>query len=416
MPPSDVVPPAATAALVAARAHPPAHAYPLFLAGMGSWFLAWGLQQVVVQWLLVERLHESAARVGLAQMALLLPALLLLLVGGALADRVERRRTLILLHVLAAVTAAVLGAAVWAGALSFAVLVVYSLMAGSLNAFVLPTRDALLSDVIRARVGRAVAGLTFVQHGGMLLGSLIGGLTGMAGAPVLLGLQACTLLAGTHALHRLPRDMRPDTGRRPPLRASDLLSGLVEVARSPVMRPIVLLNVSVGLVFVGTYVVLLPLLARELYGGGADRIAGLAGALPLGTIPGTLLIAARGGLAQPGRALLLGQGFAGLCLCALALGLPYPGALAAVVGWGLGGAFAINSSRTLFQEHASEANRGRVLSVYAFAVLGAGPVGALVAGLMADAFGTLATLAIYGVCMTLGLLATFVFGAVHRFR
>jgi MFS family permease len=86
------------------------------------------------------------------------------------------------------------------------------------------------------------------------------------------------------------------------------------------------------------------------------------------------------------------------------------------MGWGMGGAFAINSSRTLFQEHASEANRGRVLSVYAFAILGAGPVGALVAGLMADAFGTLATLAVYGTCMTLGLLATFVFGDVHRFR
>jgi MFS family permease len=391
-------------------------AYRFLLAGMASWFLAWGLQQVVLQWLVVERLGESAARLGTAQMALLLPALLFLLLGGAVADRVDRRRTLITLHWVAALSSVVLGTLLAMGAWSYELLLAYAFAAGSLHAFVVPARDALLSDVVHVRLGRAVAGLTVMQHGGQGLGSLLAGLAGVLGAPALLGLQAIVLLVGAAALRRLPSGVPHAEGSRIPLRFGELLGGLVEVLRSPVLRPLVLLNVSVGLVFVGAYVVLLPLLVRDVYGGGAGLIAGLAFGLPVGTISGSLVIAKRGGLERPGRALLLGQGFAGLCLLVLALGLPYYGAWMVVVGWGVGGAFAINASRTLFQLQASEANRGRVLSVYAFAVMGAGPFGAFLTGLLAGAVGTLATLAVHGALMTLALLATFAFTRVHHFR
>lgn len=395
---------------------PPAHAYQLFLAGMASWFGAWGLQHVLLQWLVVEKLRVSAARVGTAQMALLLPSLLFLLLGGALADRVDRRRALLVLHTLAALACAVLAALLGAGAPSYELVVGYAVVAGTLQAFALPARDALLSEVIRARVGRAVAGLTVVQHAGNGLGALVGGLASVLGAPALFGVQALVLVGGAVAWRRIPRDPRPVRGDRAPPSFAELLTGVVEVARSPVLRPLVLLNLSVGLVFISAYLVLLPLLVRELYGGGAARIAGMVGALPIGTIAVTLVIVARGGLARPGLALLLGQGFAALCLCALSLGLPYWGALAAVIAWGAGGAFAINAGRTLFQEHASEANRGRVLSVYSFAVLGAGPLGAFGTGLIADAIGPLAALAVHGTSMLLGLTAMAAFTRVHHFR
>jgi len=415
--PEPVSPVAAPGAPAAPETLPlPANAYPLFLGAMASWFTAWGLQGVMLQWLVVEELAVDAVRVGTAQMALLLPSLLFLLVGGALADRVDRRRVLIVVYAVAALACAALGTLVGAGALSYGRLVMYALLAGSLQAFTLPARDALLSDVIRARVGRAVAGLTVMQHGGQALGALIAGLAGILGAPAVLGLQALVLLAGAATLQRLRLAPRPAQGQLAPLHLRELRSGVVEVARSAVLRPIVLLNVSVGLGFVSAYLVLLPLLVRELYGGGAGRIAGLVGALPIGTIAVTLVIAARGGLRRPGLAMLLGQGFAGLCVGALALGLPYAGALAAVVGWGAGGAFAINASRTLFQEHASEINRGRVLSVYSFAVLGAGPLGAFGTGLLADAIGTLSTLAVDGLGMTLIVVAAFAFSRVQHFR
>ena len=62
-------------------------AYLLFLGGMASWFGSWGMQNVLFQWLVVEELGASPQRVGGAQMAVLIPSLLFLMVGGAVADR-----------------------------------------------------------------------------------------------------------------------------------------------------------------------------------------------------------------------------------------------------------------------------------------------------------------------------------------
>ena len=100
----------------------------------------------------------------------------------------------------------------------------------------------------------------------------------------------------------------------------------------------------------------------------------------------------------------------------MALEPPFWGATAAALGWGVGAAFAINASRTLFQEHASEAHRGRVLSVYTLSVLGAGPLGAQLSGTMAESLGTLTTLAVYSTAMTLTIVGCWLFSRVGEFR
>lgn len=391
-------------------------AYPLFLAGMGSWFSAWGMQTVLFQWLVVEALGESAERVGTAQMAVLLPALLFILVGGALADRVDRRRALMTLHALAALSSGGFGLVVASGGLSYERLLAYALLMGTLQAFVVPTRDAQLSDVVKVRMSRAVAGQTTVQNGGQGLGALASGLAGVIGAPLTLGLQSGIALLGMLPQWWLPRSPRSSRELRAPPHLRDLRAGIVEVARSPVLRAVMGLNLSVGLVFVGTYLVILPLLVRELYGGGAARMGLLAASLPAGSMVINLGIIASGGIERRGRALLLGQGFSGLMLGALALRLPFGAAALATLGWGVGAAFAINAGRTLFQEHSSEENRGRVLSVYWLGILGAGPLGALLAGFLSGRIGTLATLGLESAVMTAIIGATLLFTRVSRFR
>jgi nitrate/nitrite transporter NarK len=73
-----------------------------FLLGTGSWFGAFGLHGVLFSSLLVVYLEESEVRVGVAQSAVMLPAVFLILVGGAVADRVDRRRLLIWMHCMGA--------------------------------------------------------------------------------------------------------------------------------------------------------------------------------------------------------------------------------------------------------------------------------------------------------------------------
>ncbi|MBW2698922.1 MAG: MFS transporter, partial [Deltaproteobacteria bacterium] len=92
-----------------AAGHAPGYA--AFVVGTGSWFGAWGMQQVLFSWIVVGELRASSEWVGIAQTSTMLPATLLLLAGGALADRVDPRRLLIAMNALAVVPVLLLSVA-----------------------------------------------------------------------------------------------------------------------------------------------------------------------------------------------------------------------------------------------------------------------------------------------------------------
>jgi MFS family permease len=150
--------------------------------------------------------------------------------------------------------------------------------------------------------------------------------------------------------------------------------------------------VTTGICFVGPFLVILPLLVRDSYGGGALEMGILSGMFPLGAVLGGAVIVWRGGLEGHGRALALGQITAATAIAAIGLGLPFSGSVIAVLCWGVSGALFINAGRTLFQQHASQANRARVLSVYTLGILGGAPLGSLLSGFLADRIGLHATL------------------------
>jgi MFS family permease len=365
--------------------------YPLLLGGIASWFGFWGSHMVVFQWLLVDHLDASPEQVGTAQMAITLPSLLFLLVGGATADRLDPRRMIVSIHLLTGALVAGLAFALTSMELRFAALLPYAVAVGTLQAFAFPARDTLLSEVVRGAMSRAVAGTTLTQHAVQVVGSFLAGSAGLLGAVPVLGALAAWVACGALPLQRLPTRAK----RQPPARLSlaELRAGIVEVARSRVLLPVLLLAMATGILYVGPYLVVLPLLVRDVYQGGAQQMAILNAMFPLGSVMGGGVILWRGGIQRTGRALVIGQVFASFCVGALATDLPFAGSVAAVLGWGLAGALFINAGRTLFQSHASEAHRGRVLSVYTLGVMGGAPIGALLTGLAATPLGLHGTLA-----------------------
>ncbi len=365
----------------------PRHGYAFLLTGSACWFAFWGGHMVVFQWLVVEALGAPPAAVGTAQSVLQLPALLFLLVGGAVADRVDPTRLILAIHALSATAIGLLGVVLVSELLTYGALLAFAATLGTLQAFGFPARDTLLSDVVaHATMSRAVVGATLTQHSAQVAGALLAGAASfVGGVPVVFGLAALTAL-GMGPLSRLPRRPAPTTARAP-LALSDLRAGLVEVARSTLLRPVSLLSVTVGFLFVGPYFVIIPLMVRDIYGGGAAEIALLNAMFPLGSVVGGLAIFLRGGIERDGRALSCGMMAASGCIAWMATGLPYLGTAVAVFGWGLAGAFFINSGRTLFQRHASEANRARVLSVYTLGIMGAAPIGSFISGLLVTPLG-----------------------------
>src|SRR5690606_7882608 len=102
-----------------------ARAFRWFAAGVGSWFAGWGMNSSLFAWLVAGELRAEPAWVGVAQSSVMLPSLLFLLLGGAIADRVDPRRLLMGLHVLVAGPVLALAAAVAAGLLSIPALLAY---------------------------------------------------------------------------------------------------------------------------------------------------------------------------------------------------------------------------------------------------------------------------------------------------
>lgn len=367
---------------------PTATSYIHLVGGMASWFLFWGTNQVIFQWLVVEGLSAPPPLVGTAQMTLMLPSLFLLLVGGATADRFDPRRVLMGVHVLTASVVSMLCTLVVAGYVSFEWILAYALAIGTLQAFGMPARDTQLSNVVASEgMSRAVAGLTMAQHTSQMIGAFVGGLASFAGAGPILALEALFLLTGTLFVARLPaRERDPDHVRKP-LRWQELRAGIAEVLQSSSLRPVFLLAVSTGTFFIGPFLVILPLIVRDVFGGSAGEMGILTAMFPLGAVLGGGVIVSRGGIQRNGRALVIGQVLGASSLAAIGTGLPFSGTVAAVLVWGISGALFINTGRTIFQQSASEQNRARVLSVYTLGLMGASPFGSLLSGALADTLG-----------------------------
>jgi predicted MFS family arabinose efflux permease len=385
-----------------AALHP---AYPWFVAGVASWFGAWGLQQVMFSWLVVGVLEAPAEWVGVTQTSSMLPAIFLLLLGGAVADRLDPRRLLIGLHLLAVLPVMVLAALVAAERLNIALLIAYGLSMGTVMAFSNPARDSLLSRVAGDDVMRAVTGATIAQFASQGLGALLGGAARWTGIPAMLLLQAAALGLGGAATRRVPA-MAP-APRHARGGWHELTEGLRFVLGTP-LRLALLLACGVGVFFMGPFLVVFPLMVRDVYAGDVRQLSVVLMLFPLGTIVGSAVLLLRGGIRRKGASLLVALALGGLALVILGRGLSFAGFLLVTLLWGLAGSVFMNANRTLFQEAAPPALRARVLAVSQLGFMATAPMGSLLAGFVSGRIGPLATLTWFG-CGMLALVAAVTF-------
>ena len=357
-----------------------------YLVGTGTWFLAFGIQGVMFAWLVTMVLHESPENVGIAQMALLLPGTLLILVGGSYADRFGGRRIVMVGQLLAATAPLLLVGALLLDALSYAVMIAYAILMGTAQAFVTPARDGLLNQVAEGRVQRTVMLASMIQFGLQIFGFAVASLADVGGPAPILVVQSVLLSAGVLAFART-RVAHVGPGGPAPRLWRSVVEGGRTVFSSPSMRMIVVQNVAMAMFFMGSYIVTMPLLVREVFAGSARDLAFMNACNSLGLVSTIILLLRIGDVHRQGRALLLAQG-----LGALVLGVgAFAGSLTlfvfAVFLWGVCGGLAMTMSRTIMQEQAPDAQRSRVMSFYSFSFMGAGPLGALFNGVLVDLVG-----------------------------
>jgi MFS family permease len=364
-----------------------------YLAGTASWFAAFGIQMVLVTYIATSQLHLEGVWLSLAQASTTLPALVFMLAGGAAADQTDTRRIMVAAHLIAIVPPVALAAGAFSGQLTFEWLIAFGLLAGLTSSFMMPAREAMLARVIGPAtpdlVQRAVRYSLLAQFIAQILGMAFARTASVAGLAAIFCVQAALQAFGAYCSWRLrpapPFAQSGDTGLR--AQFGRIADGFGDVRRSPALFPVTILAFAIGVLFVGSFLVVLPVILRADFGAPVERVSTLQVAFWGGTIVSTFAIGAAGTIARKGRAIV----FAISCGCAVLAAMSFPGPLWALYLltfiWGLGAGVTITMARTIVQEEAPAQSRARVLSVYQLGFTGGLPLGALLAGPVTVAIG-----------------------------
>jgi MFS family permease len=361
-----------------------------YLVGTGSWFFAFGIQSVVFAWLVTMVLHESPGMVGIAQMSLLIPATLFMLIGGSLSDHYGGRRVVLIAQTTAALAPLYLIAMVLMDNLTYSSIIIFAVMMGCAQAFVTPARDGLLNQVADGKIQRRVLQTSMTQFGVQMLGFIAASFADRTGAAFILLIQVASMLTGSYAFYKLdipvPTAMISTQSLIREVTDS-IVVGYRTVAASPSMRAVVIQNCAMGIFFMGSYIVTLPLLVREVYAGSSSELSWMNAANALGLVITITALLRFGDLHRQGRALILAHGIGSVALASAGLGFGFMAVVACVFAWGACGGVAMTMARTIMQEQAPEGQRGRMMAFFSFSFMGSGPIGALFSGYLVDQAG-----------------------------
>lgn len=365
-----------------------------YMTLQGAWFAGNGLLMVMFPYLVADRLHMSASLVGIAQAMMMLPTFVLMLPGGALADRFDGRAIIAYVHIGAAIPPLVLGAIVMAGWLSYPVLLVFGFAVGTFNAFSQPARDSLLNRVVSASGGamplqRAVSLATMIMFSSQILGMILASQADRFGVAPLLWLQASVLLVTVFIIRgiKLPSLAKVDHGTGLRYQIQQMHDGLIEAFRHTKIMPVVIVAFCIGVFYMGAFQVILPIQIREFHGGGAWRFALMSICFFGGTIVSSMALFRLGGVLRAGRAMTIAVSIGVVILALLSIPATYPVLLGLVFAWGLGAGVTITLSRSIVQEYAPESHRGRLLAIFSMGFMGGGPIGSFGTGYLIQAFG-----------------------------
>jgi MFS family permease len=368
----------------------------LFFGGQGLSLVGTWMQQIAMSWL-VYRMSNSALLLGLIGFVGQAPAILFTPIAGVFADRLNRHRLLIFLQVFSMLQAAALAFLTLLGIVTVLHLFVLSLILGILSSFEIPTRQAFVVDMLDRKedLGNAIALNSFMFNGARLLGPSIAGLAiGLAGEGICFLINAISFLAVIIALVFMNIPKRK--GLSPAL---DILPGLKEgfkyVFGFAPIRYILLLVALISLTGM-PYLVLMPVFAKDLLGGGPQTLGFLMGASGLGALLGALYLASRESIVGTNKRITGASVLFGVSLIAFSFSRSFPLSIALMFATGLGMIVTLATANTAVQTLSEEDKRGRVVGLYVLALAGTMPLGSLLAGLVAHRIGAPMTLLLGG--------------------
>jgi MFS family permease len=357
--------------------------YRRYISGQGLSLTGTWMQMTAQAWLVLT-LTGSSTDLGLIVALQTLPVLLLGPYGGVIADRVDKRRTMIILQAAMGTQALVLGLLTVTGIVTVWEIGVLAALLGVNNAFENPARQSFMSEMVGSEnLRNAVTLNSVLVNVARTVGAAVAGvLIATVGVGVCFLVNAASFVAVVASLVTLDRSALHPTP--PAVRAAgQLREGLRYIARTPeLVIPLSMMALVGCLAY--EFQVSLPVMARSGLHAGAAGFGFMTSAMGIGAVLGGLLVAWRGTTGV--RPLVMSAAGFGLALsfAALAPSLGVELVALALVGWA-SISFMSTGNATL-QLTAEPAMRGRVMSLWFVAFQGSTPIGGPIIGwLMAEA-------------------------------
>ena len=361
---------------------------------MGQWS-----QQLGKGWLVANDLDGTAFQLGLVAFTQGLGMFIMAPIGGALADRFNRRHLMMFSQVSLASVALVLALLVMIDVIVIWHVYLIAFVSGSFFALNNPARMSALHDIVgKGDLANAVAMNAVVMNSMRVIGPAVGGLLLVAvGTEGTFFLQAAGYVLGVNAVLRLKKNFSSKGSRAPFLQS--LVDG-VRYARADRLIA-VLIAVSFMAAMLGMSVLqLMAKFATDVLGQGEEGFAILFIMVGVGGLIGAVALVLKSDIRNKGLLYFGAALGTGLLIAATGAVGKLAFSFVAMIGLGATTAFSLALGNTLVQTYVADEYRGRVMSLY-FLSFSLGPVGALAGGALGDLANLQVAFVVIGLCLAL---------------
>jgi len=369
----------------------------LFFCGQSVSLIGTWMTRLATSWL-VYRLTGSTFLLGVVTFSSQIPTFLLGPIAGVWVDRWPRRRVLLVTQFLAALQSLMLASLTLSGRITIPEIVALSSLQGLINAFDMPARQSFLVQMVdgRADLSNAIALNSTMVNGARLLGPAAAGIliaaVGEGYCFLIDGISYFAVLASLFAMRIPAHAARKSSDTL----LAQLKEGWTYVSSFAPIRTVLLSFAIVS--FMGVpYTVLMPVFATRILHGGPHTLGFLMGAVGVGSVCAALSLALRKSVRGLYRVIPTVAAVFGGGLIAFSFSRSFWLSLALMGVTGFGMMKFTAASNTVIQTIVEEDKRGRVMSYYMMAYMGASPFGSLLAGSLAPVLGAPGTVLLCGV-------------------
>lgn len=368
---------------------------------MGVW-----IQNIALGWL-VYRLTDSAVWLGIIGFAGQIPALFLTPFAGVFADRLNRRKVLIVTQIIPMAMAFTMATLILTNSVLVWHIAVVAVINGIVLAFDNPFRHSFFLEMIgdKELLQNAIALNSTLFNSARFIGPMIGGfliaLVGEGYCFLVNGVTSSAVVISLLIINVSPTNK--NTEHKSVI--SDLVEGAKYAFSFKPIRFLLILVITTGF-FGMPFQVFLPVFARDILGGDSQLLGFLTGALGAGALTGAVYLASRKGMKQLPRMIFFAAILFAVGLMSLSLSTSIILSLVLLYFTGFGMIIQYASTNTLIQTIVDDSKRGRVMALYAMSFLGVTPVGSLLLGAVSGAIGVQITLFISSI-VCLGAAALF---------